>query len=182
MTDAPEGPAPPATPSPDPGRRRFLELATACVGACAGAAALSAVGAAVVGTALVDRGDGDAWFDAGPLARLPDGAPVKLALVGEVRDAWQRLPRRTVGNVVVVRRGEQVTALSATCPHNGCDVLVGKQGVVCPCHDTKFSDAGEVKSGPSPRGLDPLEARVEAGRLLVRWRRYAVGTAERRPV
>jgi hypothetical protein len=39
-----------------------------------------------------------------------------------------------------------------------------------------------VETGPSPRGLDPLEAKVERGRVLVRFQRFEVGTAERRPV
>lgn len=185
MTDAaPPTPQPPPGASPDPARRKLLTLATVCAGACAGASALGLPLVAVVGTALREAGAGDAgWVDAGPLQRFPEGRPVKVALEGDVRDGWQRLPRRTIGTVVVVRTGDAVKTLSATCPHNGCDVLV-QQGktIICPCHDSRFALDGAVETGPSPRGLDPLEAKVERGRVLVRFQRFEVGTAERRPV
>ncbi len=189
VTDAaPPTPSAPPPTCPDPGRRRLLTLATVGVGACAGASALGLPLVAVVGTALREAGAGDAgWVDAGPLQRFPDGKPVKVALEGDVRDGWQRLPRRTIGTVVVVRSGDAVRTLSATCPHNGCDVLVQQRPreasiILCPCHDSRFSLEGAVETGPSPRGLDPLEARVERGRVLVRFQRFEVGTAERRPV
>ena len=41
---------------------------------------------------------------------------------------------------------------------------------------------GERLEGQSPRGLDPLESRVRAGLLEVRFQRFAFGTSERRPV
>ncbi len=165
-------------------RRRFLEMAAVCVGACAGASALGVVGVAVVGTPLAHGGDAAAgqWVDLGPRSRLPDGQPVKVALEGERRDAWQRLPRRSLGNAVALRRGDQVTVWSATCPHNGCDVVVAERDLLCPCHDTRFAHDGAVVSGVAPRGLDPLEVRLQDGRVLVRFERFALGTEERRPL
>lgn len=173
--------SPPAVPPAVP-RRRFLEMAAVCLGACAGAGALGVVGVAVVGTPLAAGPSGEQWVDLGPLARLPDGQPVKVALEGERRDAWQRFPRRSLGNAVVLRRGGQVTAWSATCPHNGCDVVVAERDLLCPCHDTRFAHDGSVTTGPSPRGLDPLETRLEDGRVLVRFQRFELGTEARRPL
>ena len=34
-------------------------------------------------------------------------------------------------------------------------------------------------AGPTPRDMDPLEVRVENGFVLVRFRRYRMGTADR---
>ncbi|MCO5170535.1 MAG: Rieske 2Fe-2S domain-containing protein [Planctomycetes bacterium] len=184
----PRAPAPgPASGSPSAEaavpRRRFLEMAAVCAGACAGAGVLGAAAAAVVGTPLRAGPAGELWVDVGPLARLPEGQPVKVALEGERRDAWQRLPRRTLGNAVAIRRGEEVVAWSATCPHNGCDVVVAEGDLLCPCHVSRFAPAdGVVLLGPSPRGLDRLETRVDEGRVLVRFQRFALGTAERRPL
>ena len=163
-------------------RRRFLEMAAVCVGACAGIGALGVAGVAVVGTPLSAGPGGEQWVDLGPLTRLPDGQPVKVTLEGERRDAWQRFPKRSLGNAVALRRGEQVTVWSATCPHNGCDVVVAERDLLCPCHDTRFAHDGSVTTGPSPRGLDPLETRLQDGRVLVRFQRFELGTETRRPV
>ena len=72
--------------------------------------------------------------------------------------------------------------LSAVCPHNGCDVFVGQGELVCPCHDSRFAPDGELKSGESPRGLDPLEHTVTDGRMRVRYKRFKLNTPERKPV
>lgn len=167
----------------EPTRRRFLELAATCAAGCAAAGALGVVTVAVVGTPLQAEAGAGAWVDVGPLARFPDGGAVKLALLGERRDAWQRFPKRSLGNAVLVRRGERVTVFSATCPHNGCDVIVAPKDLLCPCHDSRFAlDDGRQTEGPSPRGLDPLEVKVEDGRVRVRFERFQVGTAERKPL
>jgi nitrite reductase/ring-hydroxylating ferredoxin subunit len=170
-------------PAPVP-RRRFLEMTAACVGACAGVGALGVAGVVVIGTPLSGpAGEAGAWVDVGPLARFPDGGAMKLAIEGERTDAWQRFPRRTLGSAVLVRRGEQVRVWSATCPHNGCDVIVDAKDFLCPCHDSRFAlDDGRALGGPSPRGLDPLEAEVKDGRVRVRWARFEIGIAERKPL
>ncbi|MGE0708903.1 MAG: ubiquinol-cytochrome c reductase iron-sulfur subunit [Planctomycetota bacterium] len=162
-------------------RRAFLGVATACLGACAGA--LGVVGAAVVGTPLRAAAPSDAgWFDLGPLERFAEGAPHKVALRGQVRDAFLRFRERDVGRVVLLREGQELRAFSAACPHNGCDVVTAPTELVCPCHDSHFGLDGERLSGESPRGLDPLEVKLEAGRVRVRYQRFQVGKAERRPV
>jgi menaquinol-cytochrome c reductase iron-sulfur subunit len=176
--------APAATPGgagdPMP-RRRFLEMAATCVGACAGAGALGVATIAVVGTPLQGVASGELWVDLGPLARLPDGQPVKLSIEGERRDAWQRFPKRSLGNAIVLRRGEQVSIYSAVCPHNGCDVLVQSADLLCPCHDSRFAtEDGRVTGGPSPRGLDPMQTEVKDGRVRVRFQRFEIGTPERK--
>lgn len=177
MTD--EAPRP---PGPD---RRAL-LAGACAGAagCAGAFALGLAGRAVVLGPLQASGDASAaagaWVDLGPLARLPEGRPQKLPVALPVTDAWARLPARTLGQVVVVRKGDAAAVFSAACPHNGCEVFTRPDALVCPCHDTSFALDGAVLGGPSPRSLDPLETEVKDGRLRARFQRFLPGIEERR--
>lgn len=171
-------------PSGEPTRRRFLELAATCAAGCAAASALGVATIAVVGTPLrAGAGTEQEWLDIGPLARFPDGGAVKLAILGERRDAWQRFPKRSLGNAVLVRRGPRVRVYSATCPHNGCDVIVEDADLLCPCHDSRFAIAdGACTTGPSPRGLDPLPTKVEGGRVHVRFQRFEIGTPERKPL
>jgi menaquinol-cytochrome c reductase iron-sulfur subunit len=76
-----------------------------------------------------------------------------------------------------------VTAFSSVCPHLGCGVDVARDGFACPCHGSAFDLEGHVRGGPAPRGLDPLEVRITEGderAVLVRYRRFAIGTPERR--
>ena len=170
--------------SPDPDRRELLARCCAGAAACGGAAALLAVGrVAVLGPlgAATSPGPGP-WVDLGPLQRLTPGQPLKLPVALPVRDAWAQLPARTLGNVVVVRDGAGARVFSAACPHNGCEVSPRPDAVECPCHDTRFALDGAVLHGPSPRGLDPLEAEVVEGRLRVRWARFLPGIAARKPV
>ena len=78
------------------------------------------------------------------------------------------------------RRGE-IAALSATCPHLGCGLgRDASGGFACPCHDSRFGPDGAYRSGPAPRGMDPLPVRVEGGRVLVQALRSASGTRVRR--
>lgn len=174
-------------------RRGFLGAATLAVGACGAACALGAVGTAALGVAwrvepagpeqaAGDGGGDGAWLGLGPLARFQDGVATKVAVVGARRDAWTLHPPRALGSVIVRRRGEGADVLSAVCPHNGCEVRPRADDLFCPCHDSAFGLDGAVRTGPSPRALDPLEARVRDGRLEVRWVRFALGTAERRPL
>ena len=163
-------------------RRSFLGLCTAGLGACAGLGVLGVVGNAVVGTPLRAEGGTSRWIDVGPLARFPDGKALKVPVVAERRDAWTRFKPRSLGGVVVIRGGETVQVFSAVCPHNGCAVFVSEAALVCPCHESRFTLEGRQTTGESPRDLDPLEAKVTDGRVLVLYQRFVVGTEERRPV
>ena len=95
-------------------------------------------------------GDGGAAGADEPLAQvadLPDGGGVVLEDV----------------HVVLVRDGDQVRGLSATCTHQGCTVSGVADGrITCPCHGSVFDAAtGEVLTGPasSPLRAVPVEVR-----------------------
>jgi len=170
-------------PKSNPDRRDVLSWAAVCGGAAAAAAVFGVGGVAVWGTPLVLEGSGSSWQSLGSLERFPDGEPVKVPVIGVRRDAWSRSEDETLGNVIVRRVGEAVHVLSATCPHNGCDVFCrSADSLFCPCHDSDFAPDGSVRTGPSPRGLDPLEAEVREGEVVVRFVRFEVGTPERRPL
>jgi cytochrome b6-f complex iron-sulfur subunit/menaquinol-cytochrome c reductase iron-sulfur subunit len=168
--------------APDRARRGFLAALAAVAGACA--AAVAAVPFAAALLAPLRRSGSDAAFvRVARLDTLPEGRPVRASVVAERRDAWTRGPSAALGAVWLVRRGDAVTAFSATCPHLGCGVGAAEGGFACPCHGSAFGLDGAVRGGPAPRGLDPLEVRVTPGEdraVLVRYRRFAIGTAARR--
>lgn len=71
---------------------------------------------------------------------------------------WEIFP--VGGERVIVAHAEAgFIACSAVCPHKGCDVeyrLADKQ-LVCPCHNSRFDEAGKVVKGPAKTDLKPFE-------------------------
>jgi len=65
--------------------------------------------------------------------------------------------------------GDEVVALWQRCPHLGCRVAwcESSREFECPCHGSKFNRAGEVRSGPSPRGMDRFKVDVTGGIIEV---------------
>ena len=91
-----------------------------------------------------------------PVARvddLPDGGGVVL---GEQ-------------HVVLVREGDQVHGLSATCTHQGCTVSDVADGrITCPCHGSVFDAAtGEVVTGPASSPLPEVAVEVRDGAVYL---------------
>lgn len=69
--------------------------------------------------------------------------------------------------VAVLRAGDEIYALSLNCTHLGCTVSVTPTGLVCPCHGSAFSRAGDVLRGPATRPLDRLVVRLEGDHVVV---------------
>ena len=166
-------------------RRRFLKLATGCVGAGVGVALLVPAGRLALGVA----GRRTVTTTAEPLdaiaAEQVGARPVAVTLrAGVVRDAWGATRDVPLG-VAYVRRDEAgaIRALSGVCPHQGCTIGLAADGrrFVCPCHDSFFALDGARLEGPSERGLDELPVSVEGGRVKIQWVRYRLGTPTREP-
>jgi cytochrome b6-f complex iron-sulfur subunit len=60
-------------------------------------------------------------------------------------------------------------ALYQRCVHLGCRVpfCQTSQWFECPCHGSKYDEAGEYQLGPAPRGLDRFKLTVESGGRVV---------------
>ena len=71
--------------------------------------------------------------------------------------------------VYVKLNGDDVFALSATCSHLGCNVNYDEQSgqFKCPCHAGIYDAGGKNISGPPPKPLTRLEARIADGKLMV---------------
>lgn len=134
-----------------------------------------------VATLLGARGTKGRWIDAGPLDALTDGEPRRFAY--EVAAGWEKRKKACF----LVRKGDAVIALDATCTHAGCmvrpafaqgasagepaardDAGGGAGAFLCPCHGGAFSIDGEPVKRPVTRPLARLETRIADGRVEVR--------------
>lgn len=135
-----------------------------------------ASGSAWIGGELVYRlGQGvsrNAWDPAVPeftvAARADTLAEGKLSS-GEVVIDGKRVP------LVLLKRGDDVLALSSVCSHMGGPLAEGQvvedACVECPWHASRFDMAtGAVRQGPATASAPAFEARVTAGNVEVRSR------------
>jgi Rieske Fe-S protein len=160
----------------DDGRRRLLVLA-AGAGTCAIAAAAACPSVLLAAAPLSPslRGGGGRWVRTVALDQLGEGKARRVSVVDDRRDAWLVEKGVVLGSVWLVRRGRDVIAFSAVCPHLGCSVNAVADGFACPCHTSAFDSGGKRVSGPAPRDLDTLATKVEDGHVMVDFRRFRIG-------
>jgi menaquinol-cytochrome c reductase iron-sulfur subunit len=175
--------APGAGDAPRDESRRGALKVLVTAGSIAYAGALCAVGASFA-TSTAGGETRERWLRAARLDDLPEGEPRRVPMVGDARDAFTLTPAEQIGSVWLVRKGNDVRALSATCPHLGCAIDLGsdKKTFGCPCHTSSFALDGAAQSGPSPRAMDVLATRVKDGWVEVDFRKYRQGTAEKKEI
>ena len=91
----------------------------------------------------------------GNVQDLPEGAALQSDYYG--------LP------LLVLRLGDDVTAVSAMCTHEGCILAwnADRRVILCPCHGGEFDPTGGVLSGPPPAALLRFLVRVEQAQIYV---------------
>lgn len=166
-------------------RRRVLGWIVATLSGALGAAV--AVPTAIFwGASARSRPHGeDEPVDLIGIDQLPEGRPVRVTVTAaRRRDAWTAFTDVALGACWLLRRGEQVAALSTICPHAGCavDFDEGRGLFSCPCHASTFALDGSRLSGPSPRALDRLVAVVVKGRVRVAWQRFRTARANKEAI
>lgn len=70
--------------------------------------------------------------------------------------------------IAVMREGSSIIALSLVCTHLGCTVSVTPEGMICPCHGSRFDRSGTVLAGPAERPLPRLLVEQDDATLVVR--------------
>jgi succinate dehydrogenase / fumarate reductase iron-sulfur subunit len=120
------------------------------------------------------------WATVGLLEEFPEGEPVKRYVVVSQDAGWGRFNSQQL--VWVIKKGEQVTIFSAICPHLSCTINLAANGFVCPCHGSAWNRDGEKLGGPTPRGMDVLEHRVEGDLLKVKYQFFKQGVAKREEI
>lgn len=84
---------------------------------------------------------------------------------GSISDRWHREHR-----VWMVRDGDTLYAMLATCTHLGCltGYFSSERLFKCPCHGSNFSVSGDPVSGPAPTPLPRLAISLgEDGQLVI---------------
>jgi Rieske Fe-S protein len=126
------------------------------------------------------------WIRVARLADVEDGESKRVSVIAEVTDAFTHYAREKLGAVWLQRRGDEIRALSVTCPHLGCSVEKHESGFGCPCHASNFNHAGKRVSGPAPRDMDALETRVvgngDERAIEVRFQKFRQGIPEREEI
>jgi len=149
-----------ARPQPTARPSRRALLLTGAAGIAAGVAA--AVGIDRVGKSpalppgqqLVENGS---WKAVKAVADLPEGTPIAF--------------RSGAIEGFLIRRGQDVTGLSAVCTHMGCILNYSKfrNQFECPCHGATFETSGrptDKYDTPLPR-LPNLQVRIQRGQVEV---------------
>jgi cytochrome b6-f complex iron-sulfur subunit/menaquinol-cytochrome c reductase iron-sulfur subunit len=126
------------------------------------------------------------WIRVARLSDLKDGEPKRVPVISEVVDAWTKYNRENIGAVWLLKNRDEVRALSVTCPHLGCGIEKSAEGFGCPCHTSSFDKGGKRVAGPSPRDMDPIDARVVGDKdersVEVRFKKYRQGVPDREEI
>ena len=101
----------------------------------------------------------DEWTDVADAASVPDGDVIAADVAGR--------------EIALVRLGEELFAIDATCTHGAaslCGGFVEDDGSIeCPLHQGRFDvRTGKALCAPLTQDLVVHAVRVEGGRLLVK--------------
>ena len=89
---------------------------------------------------------------------MPVGTPTPFSFTRVQVNGWERTSTSHGG--YVLRKSEEpddLLILNSRCTHLGCTVNWSDNAdrvYLCPCHDAKFGEKGQVLDGPPPRPLD----------------------------
>jgi len=123
------------------------------------------VGGAVLSPAFATRAA--AWVPAARLRELQDDVPTPVTVRVTRQDGYYEATDQQV--IFLLKSEGGVRAISSTCTHLGCRVsydAVSKL-IKCPCHGGVFTPDGRNVSGPPPRPLAELPARIDDSQVLV---------------
>jgi menaquinol-cytochrome c reductase iron-sulfur subunit len=166
-------------PSFDPGRRRFLQVASVALMGLFGVTLAPPLAAAFVGPSL--RNDVTEYTPVGGVPSITPGQPTSMQYTEETTDAYMKATEMRNVWVVQASTPEGIQVFSPICPHLGCQYDWDKAAKQfhCPCHGSTFALDGKHLGGPAPRGLDTLPFKVVNNELLVKWESFKLGVAEK---
>ncbi len=163
---------------PAPERRSFLGILSGLITAGIGAVMATTIGRYAFSPIFSKGAEaGPEWSDLGPISSLEEGKLIKKTVTVAQDAGWGKFQAQRA--VWVVRKGESVKVFSGVCPHLGCSVNTEAEKFVCACHGSYWDTDGNTTAGPTPRGLDLLEHRVENDKLEVRYQYFKQGVSNK---
>jgi len=119
-------------------------------------------------TAPLRRKKSSQWIPVLTERDLPENEIREATFPVQVHDGYQTV--RHDYTVFLRREGKTVVAIDPTCTHLGCRVRYesGNGRFLCPCHGGVFDGEGNVVSGPPPKPLIRMVAKLEGGKVWVR--------------
>lgn len=180
----------PSSSSNDDQRRGFLvKFAAGAIGVVLGIFPVAAGALTILDPLIGKKKTKGKKIRVATIEQLPDdGTPIRIPIVADLVDAWNREPNQPIGAVYLRKVGDQVIAFNAICPHLGCFVgyTGGDNVFLCPCHTSAFElDGARIKPSPSPRDLDKLvvdeDRLADTGEIWIEFVNYYTGKEERIP-
>src|SRR5699024_1552308 len=114
---------------------------------------------------LAGCGPADEGFGTAEPLRAEDGS-VPLAEIPEDASTLVNFGGDQPFVLIVRGTGEDITAYSGYCTHNGCALQQDDSELDCPCHGSRFDAAtGDVLAGPATRSLPEVQVVVEGDEL-----------------
>ncbi len=129
-------------------RRGFVGAVLGVAGCVAVGVPLTAKGFMIVESAT----SGDGPFDAGEVAKIAEGFTDTFAQSNQV---------------ILLRKGDTVFAMSSACPHQGYTIRVAGDGLRCPGHGSRFDAEGKVTRGPATGQLARHGVEITDGKLWI---------------
>lgn len=142
-------------------RKGFVNVVLVSLGAIMGAViSIPAIGYLISPATRVQKKE--SWIALGPLENYPVGIPTLFSFTQTTINGWEK----TVNSfgVYVVRFTElEHTVFSNMCTHLSCRVTWAEDSseYICPCHDGRFDEHGQVVAGPPPEPMWEYETKVE---------------------
>ncbi len=157
---------------PVPERRSFLGVISGSIVAGISAVLGVTIGRVSIAPAFSASAE-QGWTDLGSLDGIAEGKLVKKNVIISQDAGWGKF--QTQRSVWIVRKGGNVKIFSGVCPHLGCAITPRAEKFICACHGSEWDGDGNTQAGPSPRGLDTLEFRVEENKLKVKYQDFKQG-------
>jgi cytochrome b6-f complex iron-sulfur subunit len=106
---------------------------------------------------------------AGYVVPRASGGSLAIPLAELDRDGQALVQAAGMQRPIYVRRLDsgEITALLASCTHQGCQPDPVGDRLACPCHGSEFGFDGRVLQGPAERPLTRYEVTVEGAELVV---------------
>lgn len=126
------------------------------------------------------RAEVSPWTRIADLESLPENEPLEIRFEMPADEAYMH--KTVLNSAWVIRQPDStVRVYSPVCTHLGCHYAwnSGTGHFECPCHASVFGIDGKVLSGPAPRPLDLLSAKVDNGAVFIKWEQFRAGNTKK---